>query len=62
VKSMVFILVAQLHAGGVQTVAAYPNLEQCRNALKVRRPTSRRTTNAKRRPWRGPGRKKIPAT
>jgi hypothetical protein len=34
-KSMVFILVAQLHTGGTQTVAAYPNLEQCRNALKV---------------------------
>ena len=34
-KSMVFILMVQLHAGGVQTVAAYPNLEQCRNALKV---------------------------
>lgn len=32
---MVFILVAQLHAGGVQTVAVYPNLEQCRNALNV---------------------------
>ena len=34
-KSMLFILVAQLHAGGMQTVAAYPNLEQCRDALKV---------------------------
>ena len=34
-KSMLFILVAQLHAGGSQTVAAYPNLEQCRDALKV---------------------------
>ena len=34
-KSMVFILVAQLHMGGSQTVAAYPNMEQCRNALKV---------------------------
>ena len=34
-KSMLFILVAQLHAGGTQTVAAYPNLEQCRDALKV---------------------------
>ena len=34
-KSMVFILVAQLHAGGTQTVAAYPSLEQCRDALKV---------------------------
>jgi hypothetical protein len=34
-KSMVFILVAQLHAGGTQTVAAYPTLEQCGDALKV---------------------------
>lgn len=34
-KSMLFILVAQLHAGGIQTVAAYSNLEQCRDALKV---------------------------
>jgi len=34
-KSMLFILVAQLHAGGTQTVAAYPSLEQCKVALKV---------------------------
>ena len=34
-KSMMFILVAQLHAGGFQTVGAYPSLEQCRDALKV---------------------------
>jgi hypothetical protein len=34
-KSILFILVAQLHAGGSQTVAAYPSLEQCRDALKV---------------------------
>jgi hypothetical protein len=34
-KSIVFILVAQLHAGGAQTVGAYPSLEQCRDALKV---------------------------
>jgi len=34
-RSMLFILVAQLHAGGTQTVAAYPSLEQCRDALKV---------------------------
>jgi hypothetical protein len=34
-KSMLFILVAQLHAGGAQTVAAYSTLEQCRDALKV---------------------------
>jgi hypothetical protein len=34
-KSMLFILVAQLHSGGIQTVAAYPSLEQCREALKV---------------------------
>jgi hypothetical protein len=34
-KSMVFILVAQLHSGGTQTVAAYPSLEQCRDALKT---------------------------
>jgi hypothetical protein len=34
-KSMLFILVAQLHSGGVQTVAAYSNLEQCRDALQV---------------------------
>ncbi len=34
-KSMLFILVAQLHSGGVQTVAAYSSLEQCRDALKV---------------------------
>jgi hypothetical protein len=33
--SMLFILVAQLHAGGILTVAAYPSLEQCRDALKV---------------------------
>jgi hypothetical protein len=32
---MLFILVAQLHSGGAQTVAAYPSLEQCRDALKV---------------------------
>ena len=34
-KSMLFILVAQLHAGGTQTVGAYQSLEQCRDALKV---------------------------
>jgi hypothetical protein len=34
-KSMLFILVAQLHSGGTQTVAAYPSLEQCRLALNV---------------------------
>jgi hypothetical protein len=34
-KSMLFILVAQLHSGGAQTVAAYPSLEQCRDALRV---------------------------
>ena len=34
-KSMLFILVAQLHAGGIQTVAAYSSLEQCRDALRV---------------------------
>jgi hypothetical protein len=34
-KSILFVLVAQLHAGGTQTVAAYPSLEQCRDALKV---------------------------
>jgi hypothetical protein len=34
-KSMLFILVAQIHAGGTQTVAAYPSLEQCRVALTV---------------------------
>ena len=34
-KSMLFILVAQLHAGGTQTVAVYPSLEQCRDALEV---------------------------
>ncbi len=34
-KSILFILLAQLHAGGTQTVAAYPSLEQCRDALKV---------------------------
>jgi hypothetical protein len=34
-KSMLFILVAQLHSGGVQTVGAYSSLEQCRDALKV---------------------------
>jgi hypothetical protein len=34
-KSMLFILMVQLHAGGAQTVAAYPSLEQCRDALKV---------------------------
>jgi len=34
-KSMLFILLAQLHAGGTQTVGVYPSLEQCRDALKV---------------------------
>jgi hypothetical protein len=34
-KSIVFILMAQLHSGGAQTVAAYSTLEQCRDALKV---------------------------
>lgn len=34
-KSMLFILVAQLHSGSIHTVAAYPTLEQCRDALKV---------------------------
>ena len=34
-KSMLFILVAQLHAGGIQTVGAYPSLEQCREGLQV---------------------------
>ena len=34
-KSMVFILVAQLHAGGTHTVAVYPSLEQCQDGLKV---------------------------
>jgi hypothetical protein len=34
-KSMLFILVAQMHAGSAQTVAAYPTLEQCRDALKL---------------------------
>jgi len=34
-KSMLFILLAQLHSGGTQTVAAYPSLEQCRDALNV---------------------------
>ena len=34
-KSMLFILVAQLHSGGTQTVAAYPSLEQCRVALNT---------------------------
>ena len=34
-KSILFILVAQLHAGGTQAVAAYPSLEQCSDALKV---------------------------
>jgi hypothetical protein len=34
-KTMLFILVAQIHAGGTQTLAAYPSLEQCRNALEV---------------------------
>jgi hypothetical protein len=34
-KSIVFILVAQLHSGGAQTVAVYSTLEQCRDALNV---------------------------
>jgi hypothetical protein len=34
-KTIVFILLAQLHSGGTQTVAAYPSLEQCRDALKT---------------------------
>lgn len=34
-KYMVFILLAQLHAGGTQTLAAYPSLEQCGDALKT---------------------------
>jgi hypothetical protein len=34
-KSMLFILVAHLHAGGTQTVGAHSSLEQCRGALKA---------------------------
>jgi hypothetical protein len=34
-KSMLFILVAQLHSGGAQTVAVYSSLEQCRDALNI---------------------------
>ncbi len=34
-KSMVFILIAQLHAGGTQSVAAYSSLEECREGLKT---------------------------
>ncbi len=34
-KSVLFVLLAQLHSGGTQTVAAYPSLEQCRGALTV---------------------------
>lgn len=34
-KSILFILVAQLHSGATQTVAAYPSLEQCRDALNA---------------------------
>jgi hypothetical protein len=34
-KSMLFVLLAQLHTGGAQAVAAYPTLEQCRDALQV---------------------------
>ncbi len=34
-KSMLFVLVAQLHAGGTEIVAAYPSLEQCRDALRT---------------------------
>jgi hypothetical protein len=34
-KTMLFILIAQLHAGGIETVAAYSSLEQCRDALKA---------------------------
>jgi hypothetical protein len=34
-KSMLFILLIQLHSGGTQTVAAYPSLEQCRDALRL---------------------------
>jgi hypothetical protein len=34
-KSMLFILLAQFHSGGTQAVAAFPSLEQCRDALKV---------------------------
>jgi len=34
-KYMLFVLVAQIHSGGTQTVAAYPSLEQCRDALNA---------------------------
>jgi hypothetical protein len=34
-KSILFVLVAQMHSGGTQTMAVYSNLEQCRNALKA---------------------------
>jgi hypothetical protein len=34
-KFMLFVLVAQIHAGGTQAVAVYPSLEQCRDALNV---------------------------
>ena len=34
-KFMLFVLVAQIHAGGTQAVAVYPSLEQCRDALSV---------------------------
>jgi len=34
-KAMLFILIAHLHAGGIETVAAYSSLEQCRDALQA---------------------------
>jgi hypothetical protein len=34
-KFMLFVLVAQMHAGGTQAVAVYPSLEQCRDALSL---------------------------
>jgi hypothetical protein len=34
-KFMLFILLAQSHAGGTQPIAAYASLEQCRDALNL---------------------------
>ena len=34
-KFMLFVLIAQIHAGGTQTVAVYPSLEQCRDAMSL---------------------------
>ena len=61
-KSMLFILVAQLHSGAIHTVAAYPSLGQVEMRSRSQRQTSLRTTRARRHPWRVDGRQRMCAT